>query len=277
MYSDILYQVEDPLAIITLNRPDRLNAFTSRTLAEIRDAVERSASDTAVVGIVITGAGRGFCAGLDMAALEQTAAAGSSGRDESSSDEIPGLFTYLLAIEKPVIAAVNGVTAGGGFVLAAMCDLRFAAPEAAFTSVFSKRGLIAEHGTTWILPRLLGAGRALDLLWTSRKIDAAEAERIGLVEYLVPKGQDLLERVREYVVELAGNVSPGSHRIKKCPLVPNVGRIGVVVEDSYDLFLLAETCHTSSLSKKVVWDPPPLGSCIKAPRILDGKRSRKGS
>ncbi len=210
MYSDILYQVEDPVAIITLNCPDRLNAFTNRTLAELRDAVERSAADTAVVGIVITGAGRGFCAGLDMAALEQTAAAGSSGRDESSSDEIPGLFTYLLAIEKPVIAAVNGVTAGGGFVLAAMCDLRFAAPEADFTSVFSKRGLIAEHGTTWILPRLLGAGRALDLLWSSRKIDAAEAERIGFVEHLVPKGQDLLERVREYVVELAGNVSPGS-------------------------------------------------------------------
>jgi enoyl-CoA hydratase/carnithine racemase len=164
-----------------------------------------------VVGIVITGNGRGFSAGLDSQVL-----ADITSRDKpaeatpADSDELPGLFSYLLQVPKPVIAAVNGVTAGGGFVLAAMCDVRFAAPEAAFTTVFSKRGLIAEHGTAWILPRLVGAGRALDLLWTSRKIDAEEALRIGLVEYLVPKGQDLLARVRDYVVELAGNVSPGS-------------------------------------------------------------------
>jgi enoyl-CoA hydratase/carnithine racemase len=118
------------------------------------------------------------------------------------------LFTYLLAVPKPVIAAVNGPTAGGGFVLASMCDLRFAAPEAMFTAVFSKRGLIAEHGTTWSIPRLVGTGRALDLLWTSRRVDAAEAARIGLVEYLVEG--DLLEHTRAYIVELARNVSPAS-------------------------------------------------------------------
>lgn len=214
MYEDIIYEVDDPVAVVTLNRPEKLNAFTSATLAEIRDAVLRAERDPAVVGIIVTGAGRGFSAGLDSAQLGATTTAGSSARPEVAEGDVPGLFTWLLRVGKPVIAAVNGVAAGGGFVLAGMCDLRFASTAASFTTVFSKRGLIAEHGTSWVLPRLVGTGRALDLLWSSRRIDAEEAARIGLVELLV-EPDELLAAARAYVVELAAQVSPASLRDTK--------------------------------------------------------------
>jgi enoyl-CoA hydratase/carnithine racemase len=208
-YAEITVQTEDPLCVITLCRPEKLNALTYPMLAEIRHAVDHAAADPAVVAIVITGSGRGFCSGLDADVLKATAAGGSTTRTLPPPGELPGMFSYLLRIPKPVIAAVNGVAAGGGLVLATMCDLRFAAPEAAFTVIFSKRGLSAEHGTSWILPRLVGTGRSLDLLWTSRKVDAAEAYRIGLVEYLCDPGM-LLQRVGDYIRELAATVSPAS-------------------------------------------------------------------
>src|SRR5205085_2740484 len=122
---------------------------------------------------------------------------------------VPGMFTYFLEVPKPIVAAVNGVAAGGGVVLAAMCDVRFASTAARFTTVFLKRGLIAEHGMTWILPRLLGPGRALDLLWSSRSIDGAEAHRIGLVEYLCEPGEELPQATR-YIAALSADASPGA-------------------------------------------------------------------
>lgn len=205
--TELRYEVDDPVALITLDRPHTLNALTYEMLRDFRDAVECAAADPAVVGIVITGAGRGFCSGLDAAVLGRTADAGSSSRP--LTDEVPGLFTWLLSIPKPVISAVNGVAAGGGFVLAAMSDLRIASSAAQFTTIFSKRGLIAEHGMTWTMPRLVGAGAALDLLWSSRKFDAHEAYRIGLVQQVV-EPDDLLPAARRYVVDLAENVSPAS-------------------------------------------------------------------
>ena len=213
-HHDIVVEVDDPVAVIRLDRPDKLNAFTRRTLAELRGAVDAAAANPTVVGIVITGNGRGFCAGLDAATLAESAAQGAAAREAWAStagdgEELPGLFTYLLAIPKPVIAAVNGVAAGGGVVLAAMCDLRFASTAASFTTVFLKRGLIAEHGTTWTLPRLMGPGRALDLLWSSRRIDAAEALSLGLVERVCPPDQ-LLAAARAYVADLAASASPAA-------------------------------------------------------------------
>ncbi|HTO69117.1 MAG TPA: enoyl-CoA hydratase-related protein [Myxococcota bacterium] len=203
--------IADPVALIRLNRPDKLNAFTYPMLGEIRRAVDAAAADPRVVGIVITGNGRGFCAGLDAEALAATTTRGSAARERppAAEAELPGLFSYLLRVPKPVIAAVNGVAAGGGFVLASMCDVRFASKGASFTSIFTKRGLVAEHGTTWTVPRLVGSGRALDLLWTSRLIDAEEAARIGLVEYLVEPHQIVTEASR-YVAELAATVSPAA-------------------------------------------------------------------
>ena len=224
--SEVRYEVEDPVAVITLDRPRTLNALTFEMLADFRAAVDAAAADPAVVGIVITGEGRGFCSGLDAAVLGATAEAGSSSRP--STRDVPGLFTWLLSIPKPVIAAVNGVAAGGGFVLAVMCDLRIASTAAQFTTVFSKRGLIAEHGTTWITPRLIGTGAALDLLWSSRKIDAAEAHRIGLVQQVV-EPDDLIPAARRYVVDLAENVSPASLADTKRLVY---GHLGVGYEDA---------------------------------------------
>ena len=205
--TEIRCEIDDPVALITLDRPDKLNALTYPMLADLRAAVDEAAKDPSVVGIVVTGAGRGFCSGLDASVLGETTTAGSSSRPRT--DEVPGLFTWLLAVPKPIIAAVNGVAAGGGFVLAVMADIRIASTDGSFTSIFSKRGLIAEHGTTWIVPRLIGAGAALDLLWTSRKIDAQEAHRLGLVRNVVEPDQ-LLAAARQYVVDLAENVSPAS-------------------------------------------------------------------
>ena len=208
-FTDLALEIDDPVAIITLNRPEKLNAFTYHTLAEIRQAVDTAATDPAVVGIIITGKGRGFSAGLDSLSLaESTADGGRSGAAASAaSSELPGLFTYFLDVPKPIIAAVNGVAAGGGLVLAAKCDVRIASTSASFTTVFLKRGLIAEHGMSWLLPRLVGPGAALDLLWTSKRIDAAEAHRIGLVDY-VCEPEDLLARARGYIAEIAANAAP---------------------------------------------------------------------
>jgi enoyl-CoA hydratase/carnithine racemase len=151
---EIIYEVADPVATITLNRPERLNAMTNRMFADFRRAVEAAAEDPAVVGIVVTGVGRAFSAGLDTDALSAIAEAGTADSGASSTGR-GGLFSYLTEVPKPVIAAVNGVTAGGGYVLATMCDVRFASPAARFTTVFSKRGLVGEHGVTWTTPRLV--------------------------------------------------------------------------------------------------------------------------
>ena len=209
MYQHISLGIADPVALLRLARPEKLNAFTYPMLGEIRHAVDAAAADPRVVGIVITGNGRGFCAGLDAEALSATTSRGAAAREPRPAGELPGLFTYLLRVPKPVIAAVNGVAAGGGLVLAAMCDVRFASRAASFTSIFTKRGLVAEHGTTWTIPRLVGAGRALDLLWTSRRVGAEEAARIGLIEYLV-EPDELVAAASRYVAELAASVSPAA-------------------------------------------------------------------
>ena len=213
--SDIEYELDDSIAIVRLNRPEKLNAFTFAMIERIRDAVERASADERVVAIIVTGTGRAFSAGLDAADLARSTKGGtpSSARD-AAPDELPALFSYLLRVPKPIIAAVNGVAAGGGFVLAMMCDLRFAESDASFTTVFSKRGLIAEHGTAWLLPRIVGTGRALDLLWSSRRFDAAEAYRIGFVDRLVPR-EKLIDETKAYLRELAANISPNSLAVIK--------------------------------------------------------------
>ena len=206
MADSVSLEIDDPVAVITLRRPEVLNAFTHPMLAELEAAVRSAVADRRVVGIVITGEGRGFCSGLDAQALAATAGGGSSGRPDDDH-ELVGLFSYLLEQPKPIIGAINGVAAGGGFVLAAKCDVRIASTAAAFTTIFTKRGLIAEHGMTWLLPRQVGLGSALDLLWSSRKIDADEAYRVGLVQQVV-EPDALLDTACEYVRELARNVSP---------------------------------------------------------------------
>ena len=210
-YRDIRYVVDDPVALVTLDRPSRMNAFTAVTMKEIRHALERSMADRRVVGTVITGAGSAFCVGLDAASLAEAA---ERPPDTDASPAEPALFSYIRGLPKPVIAAVNGMCAGGGFVLALMCDLRFAAEDAVFTTVFSKRGLVAEHATSWLLPRLVGTGRALDLLWSSRRVSGSEAVEMGLAERLAEPGH-VVQAATAYVKELAASASPQSLKITK--------------------------------------------------------------
>ena len=222
-YEEILYDVSDPIATITLNRPDRLNALTGRLLSELRHAIAAAEADERVVAMVITGAGRGFCAGADMQRLKNTADGSgqafaeeleSSPGDPEMGEDFQVTYGYLLAVRKPIIAAINGPCAGLGFSIAMLCDLRFVSENATFTTAFANRGLIAEHGLSWILPRLIGPSRALDILWTGRKFDAQEADRLGIANFLVPH-DELLARTNEYVATLAERCAPNSLRIMK--------------------------------------------------------------
>ena len=223
-YSEIEYEVRGNAAIITLNRPEKLNALTYHTLKEIRQAVDTSVSDRCVFGIVVTGNGRGFCSGLDAQVLASvTSGITDSASSGHNADELPGMFSYLLEVPKPVIAALNGVAAGGGLILALMSDMRFAAKEAAITTVFLKRGLIAEHGSSWILPRLVGTGRALDLLWASDKISADEAFRLGLVER-VTETDNLVNEAVAYIERLACTSAPAAVAASKRLVYGHLGK-----------------------------------------------------
>jgi len=194
------------VCVIRLERPEKLNAFTIEMVSAIRRAVKEAVADPALAGIVITGSGRAFSAGLDTGDLVRSTEGTLPSAGPPDPNEVTALFGFLLSAPKPVIAAVNGVAAGGGFVLAMMCDLRFVSTEASFTTAFSKRGLIAEHGTSWLLPRLVGTGRALDILWSARRFDADEAYRIGFADRLLAPGV-LLGEACAYIEDLAANVA----------------------------------------------------------------------
>jgi enoyl-CoA hydratase/carnithine racemase len=224
-YEQILYEVKDRVATVTLNRPDKLNAWTAVMGREVRQAMDEATRDEAVRVIVLTGAGRGFCAGADMQMLSGIVGAGRQDPGESGATREPtgdpairpdfrGPYAYFPLVPKPIIAALNGATAGLGLVVSLYCDLRIAADTAVFTTAFSRRGLIAEHGVSWILPRLVGLQHGLDLLLSARKITAAEALAMGLVAQVKPAAT-LQEDVRAYARELADLVSPRSLRVMK--------------------------------------------------------------
>ena len=224
---ETLYQVANRVATITLNRPDKLNAWTTVMEQEVRSAVEEAERDENVRVIVLTGAGRGFCAGADMSLLSTVAEQGldekgraqalrnsrSAGREGVRAD-FQRKYSYFPSVGKPMIAAINGPVVGLGLVIALYCDLRFASDAARFGTAFVRRGLIAEYGMAWMLPRIIGHANALDLLFSARMIDAAEALRMGLANQVFP--QDAFpEKVQEYARELAANVSPRSMGIIK--------------------------------------------------------------
>ena len=226
MYEEIIYEVEEPVATITINRPARLNALTARTQVEIKHAMIAAERDERAVGIILTGAGRAFSAGADMRSLAEIAERRAVDQDETLAQleaecrgrevdpEFRVTWSFIPSLKKPVIAAVNGPCAGMSTAIATMCDLRFASDSAVFTTSFSQRGLVAEHGLSWILPRLIGPAKALDLLWSARRVDAQEAERLGLVDRVVP-GDELLPTTRGYIEDLARNSSPASIMIMK--------------------------------------------------------------
>ena len=199
----VLYETREGVAILTLNRPDRMNAITPEMEIRYFDLLERASKDPQVRVIVVTGAGRGFCAGADMQALAD-AGAGKGSWEGSGRPQ-----TFPITVPKPILAAINGSCAGLGLVWALMCDVRFAAAGTKLTTAFSRRGLIAEHGSSWILPRLVGHARALDLMFSARVFLAEEAHALGMVNRVVP-GETLREEVLAYAADLAANCCPAT-------------------------------------------------------------------
>lgn len=222
MNEAVLYRKEDGVAVVTLNRPEKLNSVTAELRAGLKEKLDDACKDDEVNVIVLTGAGRGFCAGADMDGLAATSKGQSNEgmeaekRDYASNNAkgFDGGFSYFPTLPKPVIAAINGPAAGVGFIMALYCDIRFAKKSTVFTSAFSKRGLVAEWGVGWILPRLVGLARANDILFSARRIDGLEAERLGLVNKTF-SDETFDEEVMSYAKDLAKSVSPRSVRIMK--------------------------------------------------------------
>lgn len=228
-YDEIKYEVAGKIATVTLNRPQQLNAWTHKMEDEVHHAMTKANQDNAVAVIILTGEGRGFCAGADMGNLNNLQEKGGALGPKSDSTRAVnnaitnGLqlspdfsmrYTYFPTIAKPLIAAINGPAAGLGLIMALYCDMRFASEAAVFSTAFARRGLIAEHGISWILPKLVGHANALDLLLSARKIEAHEAKAMGLVNKVFSKDH-FIEEVNEYANELAQLSSPRSVRIMK--------------------------------------------------------------
>ena len=220
-YEAILYRVEDGVAYLTLNRPERMNAWNGAMHAEVKAAMGAAGDDPAVRVIVLTGAGRAFCAGADMTALQGIQAGGRGASDTneapfdpSSDPNFQKTYSYFPAVPKPIIGAINGACAGLGMVLALYTDIRFASDAAVFTTAFSRRGLIAEHGISWLLPRLVGMANAADLLFSARRVSGTEAKALGLVNRVFPAAEFEAE-VAAYARMLVTEVSPRSLREMK--------------------------------------------------------------
>jgi enoyl-CoA hydratase/carnithine racemase len=214
-FTQLRYAAIGRVASITFDRPDRLNAWTPTLEAELRAAIAHAEADDAVRAIVLSGAGRAFCAGMDMAVLSDP------GRppvpQAESDDDAAQRYGYLGALAKPLIAAINGAAAGVGLCIALHADLRYVATGAKLTLPYARRGLVAEHGTAWLLPRLIGPMHAADLLLTGRTLQAEEADRMGLACLLPAEG--FLDAVLARATEIAELSSPRAVRIIKRQLV----------------------------------------------------------
>ncbi len=222
-YEQITYEVRDGVGVITLNRPDKLNAFTAKMDAEVGEALDAANADDAVRAIVLTGAGRGFCAGADMEGLSATASDGQSAREvgrvaERGGDPLEAnfnlRFSRMMTVDKPVIAALNGPTAGIGFVMTLYADIRIAAESAFALTAFAHRGLIAEWGCSWLLPHLIGQSNARDMLFSSRRVLAPELKEMGFVSQVLPDA-GFLDAVEAYAKAMVEKSSPRSIRIMK--------------------------------------------------------------
>ncbi len=203
-YKCLLYDVEDGIATLTLNRPERLNALGDTLRDDLQDAVARAAEDADVRVMILTGAGKGFCAGGDVKAMNENKERGAS--RPLMEKVAPGRDRTVLALRdapKPVIAAVNGAAAGAGMNLALACDIRLASAAAKFAQAFVKRGLHPDWGGTYFLPRVVGAAKACELIFTGEIIDAQEALRLGIVtavhapEALMPAARTLARRIAD--------------------------------------------------------------------------------
>jgi enoyl-CoA hydratase/carnithine racemase len=201
-YQDLLYEKEGAIATITLNRPEALNAISLPMLSSLSKALRDADADEAIRVIVMTGAGRGFCAGLD---LKVMFGAGASGAPLGLRFDLPNSPPMVLrTTDKPVICSLNGPAAGYGFDLALGCDMRIASDKARMGAIFTRRGILPESGGAWMLPRLLGWAKATELVFRGRMLDAQGALALGLVNTVVPH-ERLAEETRVWAEEIAGN------------------------------------------------------------------------
>lgn len=218
-YNTILYQVSELIATVTLNRPEAMNALNDEIVSELYDAMLRADSDPEVRVIILTGAGRAFCAGGDingMGGVDPRHLLTKLPRsfDIDQRPDYQTRHTYFPRLRKPVIGMLNGATAGLGMVYALCCDIRFAADTAVFTTAFARRGLSAEYGMAWMLARVVGQPNALDLLLSARRVKADEAKELGLVNKIYP-ADDLAAATRAYAADLATWCAPGAMAMMK--------------------------------------------------------------
>jgi enoyl-CoA hydratase/carnithine racemase len=206
-YADLLYETDGPVATITLNRPDRLNAITGPMLESLSRALRDADQDRGVRVIILTGAGRGFCAGLDLKDLMSGTGIGSDGGGDLSTArfDLAGSPPVVLhTVDKPVICALNGPAAGYGMDLALGADIRIAATDAKLAAVFTKRGILPESGGAWLLPRLVGWAKAAEIAFRGMTLGADEALELGLVNHVVEPDR-LMASAREMAAEIAAN------------------------------------------------------------------------
>lgn len=219
-FRELTYTTDQTTAIISFNRSERMNALTKVLEVELRAAMEQADRDSTVRAIILTGLGRAFCVGMDIDELEQLPPGDIRAEqwmrpyDMNRRADYQTRYSYFPAIRKPIISAINGAAAGLGLIMALYSDFRIASSKAVFATAFAKRGLIAEHGIAWVLPRVVGHANAIDLLLTSRKIDAAEALKMGLVNRVVDPDA-LMPTVQELARVISHEVSPRSARIMK--------------------------------------------------------------
>jgi enoyl-CoA hydratase/carnithine racemase len=202
--SDLLYEKDGPIATLTLNRPERLNAISGPMLAALSERLIEANGDRDVRVVIITGAGRGFCAGLDLQDATSGAGIGGGGGMPVTLDLRTAPPTVLHSLDKPVIAALNGGAAGYGMDLALGCDIRIAAKRAKLAAAFTKRGVLPESGGTWLLPRLVGWAKAAEIIFTGRTLDADQCLELGLVNKVVAD-ETLLDEARALANEIAAN------------------------------------------------------------------------
>jgi 2-(1,2-epoxy-1,2-dihydrophenyl)acetyl-CoA isomerase len=207
-YRNIIFEQRNGVVTMILNRPKKLNALDYRMLDEIADAIERVEDDDDIKVLIITGKGRAFCSGADLTAKVSGIDPSAPGISRAVKIEPFGrygrVFSCLRNMRKPTIAAVNGIASGAGLSLAAFCDIRMAADTAGFSAIFVRRGLVADCGATYILPRLMGTSKALEMMWTGDFINADEAFRLGLVTKVVP-----LDKLMEEAISLANRLAKG--------------------------------------------------------------------
>jgi enoyl-CoA hydratase/carnithine racemase len=202
--SELLYEKDGPIATLTLNRPERLNAISGPMLAALSERLVEANGDRDVRVVIITGAGRGFCAGLDLQDATSGAGIGGGGGMPATLDLRTAPPTVLHSLDKPVIAALNGGAAGYGMDLALGCDIRIAAKRAKLAAAFTKRGVLPESGGTWLLPRLVGWAKAAEIIFTGRTLDADQCLELGLVNKVVAD-ETLLDEARALANEIAAN------------------------------------------------------------------------